>query len=134
MKKIKDSAGSGVLARHPRLLRILYCWKKWDSSEKPRQWVEQLISTEEGVLSFLTACRSRSLSFSTGDSAPRENWKIHLTTIEEFISVETLAKKVAELPIEHLNDEQRETVKAFQRAIQRRQEGKPDHWPDDEDG
>ncbi|MCP9450670.1 MAG: hypothetical protein NNA21_11500 [Nitrospira sp.] len=134
VKKIEDAAGSGVLARHPRPLRILYCWKKWDSSEKPRQWVERFISSGEGVLSFLTACLSRSLSFSTGDSAPRENWKIHLTTIEEFVSVETLARKVAELPIEHLNDKQRETVEVFQRAIQRRQEGKPDHWPDDEDG
>lgn len=133
VKKIERAAGSGILASHPKMLHILYRWHEWASLEKPRQWVEGLIDSNEGALSFLTACLQRSTSHGMGDYVSQEHWQINLKSVEDFVSAETIEKKVAHLSIDHLSDKEKKAVKAFQKAIKRRREGKSDDdWRDDE--
>ncbi len=135
VEKIEQAAGSGILTSHRNMPSILYCWDKWASHEKPRQWVEKLIDSKEGVLSFLTACLHRSTSHGMGDYVSQEHWRINLTNIEDFVPVGTLERKVAEISPDGLSDKEKRAVKAFQKAIKRRRDGKSDdgHWADDED-
>lgn len=134
VEKIEQAAGSGILASHRNMLSILYCWDKWAAHEKPRQWVEKLIDSKEGVLSFFTACLHRSTSHGMGDYVSQEHWRINLTNIEDFVPMETLERKVAEISPDGLSDKEKRAVKAFQKAIKRRREGKSDDdWRDDED-
>lgn len=132
--KVEQAAGSGVLASHPKMLSILYCWHEWDSPNKPREWVGRLIQSREGVFSFLIACLHRSTSQGMGDYVSQEHWRINLKTIEDFVPVNILEKKMTELSDADLSDKQKKAVKAFQKAIKRRLEGKfEDDWRDDED-
>ena len=69
-----------------------------------------------------------------GDYVAREHWKINLKTVEDFVPADTLAMKVAALPLDNLSDKEQKAVKAFQKAIQRRGEGKSDdNWRDDDE-
>lgn len=134
VEKIEQAARSGLLVSHRNMLSILYCWDKWDSNEKPRQWVQRLVESNEGALSFLTACLSRSISYGIGDYVSREHWRINLTNIEDFVPVDTLKEKLAGLVLENLNDKQKQAVQAFRKAVKRRQEGKSDDdWRDNEE-
>jgi predicted KAP-like P-loop ATPase len=134
VEKIKQAAETGSLGTHPKMLYILYRWREWSSPDKPREWIERLIESREGVLSFLTACLQRSTSHWMSDYVSQEQWRINLKTVEDFVPVDTLEKKVAELSDENLSDKEQKAVKAFQKAIKRRQEGKPDEdWRDDDE-
>ena len=68
------------------------------------------------------------------DYVSQEHWRINLKTIEDFVSVDALERKVAELSCENLSDNQKTAVEAFQKAIKRRQEGRSDDdWRNDDD-
>ena len=134
VEKIERAAGSGILASHPRMLNILYRWREWASLEKPRQWVAGLIGSNGGALAFLTACLHRSTSHGIRDYVSQEHWRINLKSVEDFVSVEPLEKKVAELSPDNLTDKEKKAVEAFLKAVKRRRDGKPDDsWRDDED-
>jgi predicted KAP-like P-loop ATPase len=132
--KIKQAAETGSLATHANMLYILYRWREWKGPDEPRQWITGLIESQKGVLSFLIACLQRSTSHGMGDHVSQEHWRINLKYVEDFIPVDTVAKKVAALSLNNPNEKEREAVKAFRKAINRRREGKSDDdWRDDED-
>jgi predicted KAP-like P-loop ATPase len=134
VEKINHAAGSGKLATHPKMAAILYRWRDWDSLEKPRQWVERLIESREGVLSFLVACLQRSSTHGMGDYVSEEHWEINLASIEKFVPVDILEEKVEALPLDGLDDKEKKAVDAFKKAVKRRRQGKPDdaQWDDEE--
>lgn len=134
VEKIKQAAETGSLATHPNMLYLLYRWCEWKAADEPRQWVKSLIESQEGVLSFLTACLQRSTSHGMGDHVSQEHWRINLKNVEDFVPSDTLEKKVAALPLDNLREKEAKAVKAFQKAIKRRREGKSDNdWRDDGD-
>lgn len=126
VEKIQNAAKAGTLAIHPKLLYILYRWREWASAAEPRKWVEGVIGSKEGLLSFLTAFLQRSTSHGMGDYVSREHWFISLKVVEDFIPAEVLNEKVAQLTLEGLGEKEQKAVRAFQKAMKRRQEGRPE--------
>lgn len=135
VQKIEEAATSGKLAGHPHMHVLLYDWGRWGNPEKPKQWAQALIESTEGALTFLTACLSRSTSQGISDYVSKEHWRIHLKTVEEFVSVYALQKVIADVSPDIQPEKVQNAIKAFQRAIKRRQEGMSDdgRWDDDED-
>lgn len=134
VEKIKQAAGKGSLAPHANMLYLLYRWGEWKADDEPRQWTKSLIESQKGVFLFLTACLQRSTSHGMGDHISQEHWRINLKYVEDFVPVDTVARKVAALSLDNLSEKEAKAVKAFQKAIKRRQEGKSeDDWRDDED-
>ena len=100
----------------------------------PHQWTTGLIESQKGVLSFLTACLQRATSHGMGDHVSQEHWRINLKYVEDFVPVDTVARKVSTLLLDNLSEKEAKAVKAFQKAHKRRREGKSDDdWRDDED-
>ena len=126
VKKIEHAAKAGTLANHPKLVIILYRWKKWGTAENSQQWVETLIESNPGLLLFLSACLHRSTSHMQGDFVSQEHWRINLETVEAFVSATTLEQKLIQVSVENLSVKEKEAVEAFKKAIKRRQEGQPD--------
>lgn len=134
VEKIKQAANTGSLATHSKMLSILYRWREWGAPDELRRWVERLIESQKGVLSFLTACLQRSTSHGMGDYVSQEHWRINLQYIEDFVSIDVLEKQVPALSLDSLSEKETKAVKAFQKAIKRQQEGKSDDdCRDDED-
>ena len=111
---------------HSKMGEILYEWRKWASPDEPQKWVTQLIEAEKGVLSFLVAFLSKTQSHGMGDYVCRTQWRISLKNIEDFIPVDIIQKKIEGLAIEELSEKEQQAVHAFQKAMKRRDEGKPD--------
>jgi predicted KAP-like P-loop ATPase len=126
IEKIRVAAKGKTLMSHPEMLFLLYRWRAWASPEEPRQWVERLIESQDGLLSFLTAFLQRSESWGLTDYVSQDHWYIRLGNVEDFVSPDVVAMKIEDLPIDNLTDQQRRAIAAFQEALKRRQEGKSD--------
>jgi predicted KAP-like P-loop ATPase len=134
VKKIRQAAKSGALKNHPEMARILYRWREWATPEEPKKWVEDLVESPNGALFLLTGFMQRSTSQGIGDYVPKIHWRISLTSLENFISIDVLEQKVKEIDLRGIGEKEQRAVQAFQKALKRRQEGKSeDDWRDDED-
>lgn len=51
---------------------------------------------------------------------------MRLKNLEDFADIEVLDREVEQLELDNLEDEEQKAIRAFQEAIQRRQEGKSD--------
>lgn len=134
VEKIRQAAESGALKNHPEMARILYRWREWTSPEEAKKWVEDLVESQNGALFFLTAFMQRSTSQGIGDYVPKIHWRISISSVENFISIDVLERKVRELDLTGMGEKEQKAVHAFQKALKRRREGKSDDdWRDDED-
>lgn len=134
LSKISAAAKSGLLQNHTKILQILYCWRNWKSVEAPQAWVKRLIRSKEGLLLFLKAALQQSTSQGIDDYVAKITWYIRLKTIEDFIPVNVLEKKIRKIEVDKITTEEKRAVDAFFRALKRRQAGKSDDdWRHDDD-
>lgn len=126
VEKIRKTAHNGNLRDHSKLLYLLYRWRQWALPEEPSRWVADLIRTDEGLLSFLTSVLQKRSGYGAGDYVAHETWWISLKTVEDFVPADSVAPRLAQLPLEGLSDKQRTAVEAFKRSLKRRQDGKGD--------
>lgn len=132
LEKIHETAASGLLYTNRRLAFILYHWHDWAGDEEPRNWVGNLISSDEGLLTFLVAFLERVTSTSMGDKVSRIIWRIRPSSMEKFVDPDTLKQRIVELPKANLTELQQAAVGAYQKAIKLREEGKEENglWLD----
>jgi predicted KAP-like P-loop ATPase len=102
--KIEEWSEREELIRHNHLGAILYRWKEWKGIEIVRRFVEELISTDYGIINFVRAFLGRSVSYGMGDYTGKVNWKINLKDIEEFIDLNKIEKRLRELNNTDLKD------------------------------
>lgn len=134
VEKIRQAAESGALKTHPEIARILYRWREWATPEEPKKWVEDLVESHNGALFLLRAFVQRSTSQGIGDYVPKIHWRISLSSLENFISIDVLEQKVKKIDLAGIGEKEQRAVQAFQKALKRRQEGKSDdEWRDNED-
>lgn len=135
LKKIVAAAKSGLLRNHRRLLSILYSWRAWQSPEAPQSWVKKLIRSREGLLIFLKTVLQSSASQGMGDYVAKITWYIRLQTIEDFIPLTLIERKINKIDMGEITPEEKRAIDAFHKALKRRQAGKADDdWRhDDED-
>ena len=126
LSKIRQAAASSALSKHRKMAYLLYRWKAWGSPDEPKTWATNLIQTNEGLLAFLTAFLQASSSQGMGDRVPRIHWRIRLKDVEEFVTIDELERGVSQLRPESLEERQQRALRAVQRALKRRREGKPD--------
>jgi predicted KAP-like P-loop ATPase len=122
--KIHQAAEQGTLQKHSRLAQLLSLWQAWSSSEQPREWVQALIDSPDGLLLFLAACLQETRSQSLGAYTLRSIWRIDLQFVEKFVSAEVVESKLAGLPPKDLQEKELEAVKAFHKAMNRKRAGK----------
>jgi predicted KAP-like P-loop ATPase len=134
LKKIVAAAKSGLLRNHKRLLSILYSWRAWQSPEAPQAWVKKLVQSREGLLIFLKAVLQSSASQGMGDYVAKITWYIRLQTIDDFIPLTALERKINKIDKKEISPEEKRAIDAFYKALKRRQAGKADDdWRHEEE-
>ncbi len=126
LKKIRDAAASQRLAKNRHLAFILFRWREWTGEQEPKQWVNNLVATPDGLLDLLVGFTQRSASQTMGSYASRIHWRISLKDLELFVSVEELQQRVEQIAIDGLHERQQLAVQALKKALKRRAQGKPD--------
>ena len=126
IEKIRKAAKSGQLQKHSKMAQLLYRWRKWASPEETRKWVEELVETTPGLLSFLVAFLQKNKISGQGDYGYRINYYMKLKNIEDFISADTLKSKIEQISDNDLTDQEQMAISAFHEMLKRREEGKSD--------
>ena len=107
-------------------MHTLFRWSQWASPEEPNEWGEKLVSSKEGLLCFLKAFVQGGSVSGAEDQAARIYRYMSLKNVEALDSPETLEQRVKQLSVDELADEEKAAIRAFQRALKRRKEGKGD--------
>jgi len=94
--KIRDWAADGRLKDHPKLVSILYSWRRWcpDGEEAVSQFVTSLVESEHGLIQFIQSFLGKTYSQTMGVYVSRVNWRIDLKSIDAFLSVEKLTPRL----------------------------------------
>jgi len=94
--KIQQWAKDGRLKDHPSLISILYSWKHWceNGENEAKEFVKDMTTTEEGLVTLISAFVGKSYSQGITDYVSRENWRINLETVNDFIDTKKLEKKI----------------------------------------
>ncbi len=134
LKKIEVASTSNVLKDHPKLIYILYQWLKWGKEDQVKAWVKALVQTSSGALSFLASILNKGTSQSLGDHVGKVHWTIRLRNIQDFVSIDEIKRNIDGLDVEKLNEKEKLAVKAFHRALRRREQGISDEdWRHDDE-
>jgi predicted KAP-like P-loop ATPase len=86
-KKIAQWADDGRLSKHRRLVSILYSWMKWEGEAKVRQFVENMIKSDQGLLDFIAASLNKSRIQGYSDYVAKINWHINIKNVSDFVNV-----------------------------------------------
>ena len=110
VNKTKSFIREKKLSKAPHLNAILYRWKEWENIETVKNYVDELISTEEGLWDFLVGFTSEILSTSGSYKIIRGG------TVNEFADFDRVDKRVEEIVVKQgdkLTDKQKEVVVAL---------------------
>lgn len=96
VQRIQDWAESGKLDNHPNLPSILYSWERWDKQNKniSKKFASKIISTDKGLIDFVTAFVSTSTSHTMGDHVSRKNLRISLKNLGDFVDVKEIEPRI----------------------------------------
>jgi predicted KAP-like P-loop ATPase len=122
IEKIRSAAASGKLTNHRHLATLLSIWAEWSGSDEPKTWVEQLVQSREGLISFLEAITNKSTSYSSGE-APRESWYVQLEAAERFADLKSIETQLEKLKPQGQNESEIRAIKAFREALERKRKG-----------
>ncbi len=134
VQKIETAAKDGNLTQNRRLHFLLWRWSEWAGEEAPGAWVQAQIKSDPGLLAVLVAFTSKVSSHGAGDYVAKQRWQASLQSLEYFVSLDIIEKRLTEVSREGLSAEQERAVQAFEQAFRRKKDGKPnDGWPLDDD-
>jgi predicted KAP-like P-loop ATPase len=133
VQKIRDAAQNGELHKNRQLATLLYRWLQWGGSEAPRRWVQNLCSSPAGAIVLLNALTHRGFAQVDGDSVGRITVRVSLVELEKFVDIALLEEKIKQLPLSDRTDDERVAIREFNKALRRRQEGKPESEFSDDD-
>lgn len=95
-EKIQQWAKDGRLKNHPNLISILYSRKHWceNGEAEAKDFVKNMTLTEDDLVVLITAFIGKSYSHGMSDYVSRENWRINLESVNDFIDTKELEQKV----------------------------------------
>ena len=95
---------------------ILFGWKEWAGDTEPRDYVANLVATEDGLLDFLVGFLSEIRSTTAGSYLERKIPHIRRDAIAHFVDPESLVNRVQSIKANRMNDltpQQRVAIEAF---------------------
>jgi len=114
--KIHDWANDGRLAKHTKLVEILFNWKRWEP-EEVNKFVNDMIKTDEGLIKFLSSFLSKSRSFTITDKVPKSSWTISIENIGHLAELDEIEKRIQSIAsspeFENLNKGEKLAIECF---------------------
>lgn len=86
-----------TLANHLQLGRIVHAWWAWGDQARVREWCQQLVASDEGLLAFLPNFVTYSRSQTVGDYAVKVQPRLNPSWIEDYININEIAERLREL-------------------------------------
>ncbi|HEX4046069.1 MAG TPA: P-loop NTPase fold protein [Gammaproteobacteria bacterium] len=88
--RIEVWAKNGSLEKHPQLLPILITWHAWDKSDACRRFIEQMTSTDRGLIAFLEASLRNPIMRAMTKYEKTSEWETYLVEMAALIPPKSL--------------------------------------------
>ncbi len=124
LDKIQSYSEKVGFVHDPELPRILYAWRDWGNESEVKSWCDQTTESDEGLLSFLQAFLSHTISQTFGDHAVQSQPRIYITKLEKYIDISACARRLRSLQDDgKVPADAQETVSHFLREYDALQQG-----------
>lgn len=115
------------------LVAILYRWREWGDPKEIAAWIDEITGSEKNLLLFLVRMTREVKSQGAGDYVYRKKYRISLRNVADFVPVEVVRERLAPLDKIKLNEEERRSIDAFEKALQASEQGKSEDFMSEED-
>lgn len=127
VRAIVARAQQGQLRTVKGLAFVLVYWRRWAKDLEPLNvFVAQQISTQEGLLNFISLFAQQGYTHTVGDYISRPYWYVDLKALEQFIDHDRLVALISSLStdnIERMSDSQKAVVRALLDALKKKESG-----------
>ncbi|MBF2754902.1 MAG: hypothetical protein ISN29_06530 [Gammaproteobacteria bacterium AqS3] len=113
VRKIKHAAENGSLAGKQNFLFLLDQWKKWVSEEAVKNYVDELIKTDKGLLDFLRCFVSETTVHDMDDYSSKNILKINKESIKPFGDIDELNRRVSQIDESGLDQDEAEIINLY---------------------
>lgn len=119
ISKLEQWARDENLSKHSHLASILYSWKRWTEplSIPVKEYITQLLESDDGLIDFITAFLSKSISHGMSDLVGRIKWRISLENIEDFAPVKDIEPRIRKIvnseDFNNLNEKEQRALQTF---------------------
>ncbi len=127
LNMIKEKAKDNDLLKKPKLPSILYRWRDWEGDKPVREWVSKAISSDEGLVDFLTGFLSRVYEQVMTDRVGRMEWNLDLESLKLFLDPDKIidrCKNLIKLKPDWLIDKKKIAIETFVNEYELRANGK----------
>ena len=117
LNKIECWANNGKLAKHDKLLNILYAWLRWSDVKRVSSYVKSIIKSDHNLIELLVKFLISIKSHTTTDYIGSIKWKMNykdLSTFLELNETEKRVRRIKSLPeFNELDDEKQRAINIF---------------------
>jgi predicted KAP-like P-loop ATPase len=125
LEKIRAAARNQELLASKHLPSILYRWREWGGEAEMKSWVQQAVSSDEGMIEFVERFLHRTYSQTLGDVATRTVYRLDPKNVEPFIEPSLLVERIEKvLGKKDLSDNQRKALTEYVKEFKIRAQGK----------
>ena len=124
--KITEAAEDGSLLPSPNLVGIIYAWHIWTGSyDQVREWANEIIATDDGLISFVEQFGSVRKSQGLSDLTVREKYRLDPKWLEPYIDPNEIADRLTRIrDASQLDAEKMKAVSQFLHEHDLRTRGK----------
>lgn len=120
--KIRNTAETGTLRAHVRSDFLLWRWREWAPDGEVQEWVAQECTLPEAAAWLL----SRLMGCVTSSASAEARHYMRLSDVGKYADIAMLETSIAAVDENALSEKERTAVKEFRRAVERRNDGKPE--------
>ncbi|MEA3431602.1 MAG: NTPase KAP, partial [candidate division WOR-3 bacterium] len=127
LEKIKKRASDGKLLKAPNLSSILYGWRDWGGDKSAKKWVSDVITSDKGLVDFLTGFLSKGYIQGMDDRIASVQWRLNPKSLEPFVKpakIISRSKKLLTSPPKWLKDKKKIAVETFVKWFELQSQGK----------
>jgi len=124
VKKIRKAAEEGSLLKAPHLPQILFLWRECGDESEVREWVNQVVESDEGLAEFIERFLSKSYVQSLSDVVGREEYRLNPKYIEPYLDPTIAYQRIKNLEDQPwLTEKQKIAIRQFLREYELLQAG-----------
>jgi len=131
LERVQYAVAQNSLVQTPDLPFILHYWRDWTSEEEVKQWVQKVISNDEGLVDFLEKFLEKNRSQSVSNAEQTIGYGLDLKQLEPYLEPASVIDRVKNIDDNIVSTQEQITaIKQFIEGYDMRQQGQdPDVTP-----
>lgn len=96
-QKIEDWIKDGKLIKHQKFIRIIYTWENWAGEKTVKDYIQEAIETDEGLLDFIEKFPHEVRCQGMGDYGWITKYEVRLDEIRHFADLDNIVSRLRDI-------------------------------------